>query len=90
MSSDTLVPEMEGAVDEGIVLDVEVPGPVEEGPGTMVRAPDFNPCYNYAESVKPFFDPRSFLLLRNFFINEDCSKYLSVGYYPARDYLPLE
>ena len=49
MSSDTLVPEMEGAVGEGIVSGVKVPGSVEEeGPGTMVRAPDFNPCYNYA------------------------------------------
>ena len=88
MSPDTLVPEMEGAVGEGIVSDVEVPGPVEEGPGPMVRAPDFSPCYNYAESVNPFFDPRRVLLRRTFFI-EDCSKYLSVGYYPARDYLPL-
>ena len=35
------------------------------------------------------FDPRRVLLGRNFFINEACSKYLSVGYYPARDYQPL-
>ena len=80
---------MEGAVGEGIVSDVEVPGPVEEGPGSMVRAPDFSPCYNYAESVNPLFDPRRVLLRRTFFINENCSKYLSVGYYPASDYLPL-
>jgi len=35
------------------------------------------------------FDPRLVLLRRTFFINEDCSKYLSVGYYLARDYQPL-
>ena len=35
------------------------------------------------------FDPRRVLLRRNLFINEDCSKYLSVGYYPAREYQPL-
>ena len=57
MSPDTLVHGMEGAVGEGILSDVEVPGPVEEGPGPMVRAPDFSPCYNYAESVNPLFDP---------------------------------
>ena len=53
MSSETLVPEMDGSVVEGIVgLDV-----VEEGPGPMVRALDINPCYTYAESVNPMFDP---------------------------------
>ena len=51
--------------------------------------PHFNPCYNYVESVNPIFDPRRVLLRRTFFINEDCSKYLSVGYYAARDYQPL-
>ena len=35
------------------------------------------------------FDHRRVLLRRTPFINEDCSKYLSVGYYPARDYQPL-
>ena len=84
MSLDTLVPEMEGAVGEGItgVGLLEAVGPV-------VRAPDLNPCYNYAESVNPLFDPRRVLLCRTFLINEECSIYLSVGYYPARDYLPL-
>ena len=77
MSSDTLVPGMEGAVGEGITgVDV-----VEEALGPVVRAPDFNPCHNYAESVNPLFDTRRVLLRRTFFINEDCSKHLSVGYY---------
>ena len=62
---------MEGAVGEGIVSDVEVSVPVEEGPGPMFRAPDFTPCYNYAESVNPLFDPRRVLLRRTFFNIED-------------------
>jgi hypothetical protein len=76
---------MEDAVGEGI----PGAGVLEEASGPVIRAPDYNPFYNYAESVNPLFDPRRFLLRRTFFINEDCSKYLSVGYYPARDYLPL-
>jgi hypothetical protein len=35
------------------------------------------------------FDPKRVLLRRLFFINEDRNKYVSVGLYPARDYLPL-
>jgi hypothetical protein len=37
----------------------------------------------------PAFDPKRVLLRRLFFINEDRTKYVSVGLYPARDYLPL-
>ena len=37
----------------------------------------------------PAFDPMRVLLRRLFFINEDRLKYVSVGFYPARDYLPL-
>ena len=66
MSSNTLVPEMDGAVGEGITgVDT-----AEEGTGPMVRAPDLNPCYKYAESVNPLFDPRRVLLRRTFSINE--------------------
>ena len=78
MSSEIHVPELEGAVGEGII-----------GEGATLRPPDFNPCYSYFQSVNPMFDPRRVLFRHNFFINEDCSKYLSVGYYPARDYQPL-
>ena len=74
ISAERHVPQLEGA---------------GEGTGPRLQAPDFNSCYNYAESVNPVFDPRRVLLLRTLFINEDCSKYLSVGYYPARDYQPL-
>jgi len=37
----------------------------------------------------PAFVPKRVLLRRLFFINEDRTKYVSVGCYPARDYLPL-
>jgi len=37
----------------------------------------------------PTFDPKRVLLRGMFFINEDMTKYLSVGYYTARDYQPL-
>ena len=66
MSAETHVPQPEGAGD---------------GTGPTLRAPVFNPCYKYAESVNPMFDPRRVLLRRNFFMNEVCSKYVSVGYY---------
>jgi hypothetical protein len=34
----------------------------------------------------PAFDPKRVLLRRLFFINEDRTKYVPVGFYPARDY----
>ena len=34
----------------------------------------------------PAFDPKRVLLLRMFFINEDKPWYISVGFYPIRDY----
>ena len=40
-------------------------------------------------SASPAFDPQSVLLRRLFFINSDSTKYVSVGFYPARDYQPL-
>jgi hypothetical protein len=36
----------------------------------------------------PAFDPNR-VLLRRFFIDEDKTRYVSVGFYPARDYRPL-
>jgi hypothetical protein len=39
--------------------------------------------------TNPSFDPKWILLRRLFFINEDRTKYVSLGFYPARDYLPL-
>ena len=37
----------------------------------------------------PAFHPKRVLLCRLFFINEDRTRYVSVGFYSARDYLPL-
>jgi len=37
----------------------------------------------------PALDPKTVLLLRLFFINEDRTKYVSVGFYTARNSLPL-
>ena len=37
----------------------------------------------------PAFDPKRVLLRRLFFINEYRTKYVSVDFYPARDYLTL-
>ena len=37
----------------------------------------------------PAFDPKLVLFRRLFFINEVRSKYVSVCFYPAHDYLPL-
>jgi len=39
--------------------------------------------------ANPTFDPKRVLLRGMFLINEDRSKYVSVGFYPARDYQPL-
>jgi hypothetical protein len=52
MSSETYVPELEGAVGEGIIGE-------GEGTGPTLRPPDFNPCYSYVESVNPLFAPFS-------------------------------
>jgi len=40
-------------------------------------------------AVNPSFDPQKFILRRLFFIDANKTKYVSVGVYPARDYLPL-
>jgi hypothetical protein len=37
----------------------------------------------------PTFDPNRVLLRRIFFIDEDRTKYVSVGFHPAREYQPL-
>jgi hypothetical protein len=53
-----------------------------------VRAPELDTC-NVAEAIGPAFDPYRVLLRRLFFIADDKSKYVSVGYYPARNYQPF-
>jgi hypothetical protein len=49
--------------------------------------PTLNICTYWPNN--PAFDPKRVLLRRLFFINEDRTKYVSVGFYPARDYIPL-
>jgi hypothetical protein len=56
---------------------------------SLVNAPELDECNHYVENVSPLFDPKRVLLRRTFFINEDYSKYISVGYCRARDYQPL-
>ena len=41
-------------------------------------------------SANPAFHSKKFLLRRLFFINEDKTKYVSLGFYNARDFHPLE
>jgi len=38
--------------------------------------------------ANPAFDPKRVLLRRMFFINQNKTKYVSVSFYPARDYQP--
>ena len=39
--------------------------------------------------MSPEFDPNSILLRRVFFINEERTRYVSVGFYPTRNYQSL-
>ena len=43
----------------------------------------------YILANNPAFDPKRLPLHRLFFINENRTKFVSVGFYPVRDYLPL-
>ena len=45
--------------------------------------------YTYVEVVSPAFDSNRLLLSRVVFVNDDKSKYLSVGFYHALNYQPL-
>jgi hypothetical protein len=60
-----------------------------EGTGSdapKIRAQELDECNTYVENVSPLFDSKRVLLRCIFFINEDYSKYVAVGFYPARDY----
>jgi hypothetical protein len=52
-----------------------------------VRAPEFDACLDVF--ITALGNPNRSLLSRVFFVAEDKSKYVSVGYYPARGYQPL-
>jgi hypothetical protein len=58
----------------------------EGSPEPKRQAPD---CLAYVEPISPIFDPERVLLRRVFFVNADKSKYVSVGFYPARNYKPM-
>jgi len=58
-------------------------------PPSLVRSPEFNTCNFYIEAINPLFGTKRVLLRRLFFIAVDRTKYVSVGFYPNRDYLPL-
>ena len=55
----------------------------------LVGPPEFDTCNLYVEAVSPAFDPKRVLLRCVFFIVEDRIKYVSVGFFLARDYQPL-
>lgn len=58
-------------------------------PRPKIKAPDFDTCNFFIEAVGPEFDPKRVLLRRVFFISEDKTRYVSVGFYPSRNYQPL-
>jgi hypothetical protein len=59
-------------------------GPEPKQP--TVRAPP-EPC-GIIEALNPAFDPSRVLLRRLFFLNADKTKYVSIGFYPTRNYEP--
>ena len=59
-------------------------------PPTTVEAPVLDECtYVIAEHLSPEFDPNRVLLRRTFFVNPEKSKYVSVAFYPIKNYTPL-
>jgi len=54
-----------------------------------VRPPEFDTCNFYSKAVNLIFDPKRFLLRSLFFMDKDRTKYVSVGFFPARDYQPF-
>jgi hypothetical protein len=54
-----------------------------------IPAPTLDTCNLLVESISRSFDPNRVLLRRLYFINDDKTKYVSVGFYPARNYQPL-
>jgi len=44
---------------------------------------------SYKEATSLLFDPNRVLLRRVFFLDPDKTRYISVGYYPSRNYQPL-
>ena len=53
-----------------------------------VRAPELD-SWTYVEVISPAFQPNRVLLRLIIILNDDKSKYVSVGFYPAQNYQPL-
>ena len=53
------------------------------------KAPEFDTCNFLIEAISPEFHPNRVLLQRVFFINEENTRYISIGFNPARNYRPL-
>ena len=58
-------------------------------PYPKIKAPEFDTCNFLIENVSPEFDPKRVLLRRVFFLNEDKTRYVSVGFHPSKNYQPL-
>ena len=52
-------------------------------------AAEFDTCNFLIEAVSPEFDPQRVLLRRVFFIDENKTRYISVGFYPTQNYRPM-
>jgi len=56
-------------------------------PKRVVKATEIDTCNSFPEDViSPAFDPNRFLLRRVFFIGPEKIKYISIGFYPTRNY----
>jgi hypothetical protein len=51
-------------------------------------APQLDPC-TYSEAISMAFDPNRALLRRVFFIGSNKTKYISVAFYPNKNYQPM-
>jgi hypothetical protein len=61
----------------------------QRGKPNTVPATHFDACTFLEKSISPLFDPNRVLLRRVFFINQEKTRYVSVGFYPAQSYQPL-
>jgi len=58
------------------------------GDSKRVRPPELD-MYLNTDCINPLFDPSSVLLRRVFFLDPEKTKYISVGFYPSRNYQNL-
>ena len=56
----------------------------------LIEAPTLDPCTHVIEeAISPTLDTSRVLLRRVFFLNEEKSRYVPVGFYPSRNYQVL-